>query len=1012
MVWRRITLAAVICAALPAPAGGQDVWGSLPVPGGGDAARRSLALQASAERPDALLLLDFADRYAALRNRPIHDVANRYFRYFGALEAAMAAEPDGCGLPASSVPGERERSRTCLAGLGLRLTERGGVFAADLDGSGRAAEMRDWLAAAGVDAGALVEAINGGGRARVDLEASVVPLPLPGFWTDADVAGDGPLIAAITRRENLVLLYRGLFSLDDDTLAYLSANPVLVRRLSNDTSRAFAVFGRSIHIRDGVVRVPGGADMAPVWQRLAGRSAGTPDDFVRALLTEDDGRLAFFYDAVSRLDPVRQAAALGDGLSGDARRDHVERVYRSFRTFDEYWTAADQPFQLRAFDPAMALALVAFGRDGLVGPDWWPSLLERVSESDAWPGRPDDTLRRLRSTRADAVWLLEWLFDRPDAARHRFGLLRYLQRQFPDAPREAAPSLELALRTWSDRAALALALERMGVQDPELVGELGRRTHELSRAGTSERAARLVARWQCAFGWLEQLHRHRPMPPAVLAGLLRSLAAAAPGRVGDGDGLIPSWVVEELVPALGGNERRTEREMFEAALAPAAASQSADRVVWEGLEYRVTPHRPILRTIEDIRAAQPGPRLDDLVALHAVRRALEAGPASVEAVAAIAAALDLQRPAARRLVERRVVEDRVISDLEHVVGNLSRIDRPRDLGRATRDLPRLVRVIDAFADVILPQTLYALAAAPTTRPAALYADGWSSHAVDARLSNDRRPWSRLVWDAPMSSPEARGDASIHGSFVSLDVALADARLRDVASDELLAPPTIAAPDRLAMLQSLALSRPGAGDVSGPPRVDTVARGRVRVEEWSRTLPARPELRAALMAAGLDSARVNLALWTAEREPGALATWLTVTELYWLGGGSELPDAWGVAGREIDGCLCFERLESWTGRWLRDRAGSGLAGAALSDLSLRLAEHLEALQLPPSLVPLLFGGAMRDWIDRAWPLVPSDAVALYEFPSRLTLGRVEDYLLALIADGTLTVTGAGEAAWVR
>jgi hypothetical protein len=166
------------------------------------------------------------------------------------------------------------------------------------------------------------------------------------------------------------------------------------------------------------------------------------------------------------------------------------------------------------------------------------------------------------------------------------------------------------------------------------------------------------------------------------------------------------------------------------------------------------------------------------------------------------------------------------------------------------------------------------------------------------------------------------------------------------------------------------------------------------------------MRQALVAAGAEAWRVNLAMWDDADSPGAAGDWLTITEIYWLGGGRSLPPAWGVAGAVIDGCLCFEPLDAWTNGWFRDRPGSGLAGALVTDVPLRLAEHLDTSGLPVSLMPLLLRGATRDWLSRVWQMLPGDTAPLAVFPRQLPLLRLDDYLLALVADRVLAVPDGG------
>lgn len=920
-------LALLIAIGVPVQAAGQagDVWGRLAVPGGVDAARRNLGLRGSDDRPDALLLLDYADRYAALRNRQAAETAARYFA--------------GAG-----------------AGLG----------------------------------------------------APTVPLPLPRFWSAFGRAEDGSLLAAIVAREELALLYRGLASLDEETLGYLDGAPALTRQWLEDF-RPFSVFGRSLRIHAGVVVLPGGDAARDVWHRLVPRSPDDPAAFTRELLRRDDGRMAYFFDAVSRLDPLRQAAVLGAGLEAPARDAHVERVYRVFRAFEPIWNARDEPFQMRAFDPAVAVAFTGFRADRTIGPDWWPSLLERVSGSDDWPDRPEQTQRRLNARPADAVWLLDWIFDRPGDARRRFELVRYLQRQFPDSTMEHAFAVETALRTFHEMPALALSLERMGVRDAAAIGALGRAGRQATRSGSAEDALPAVRRLQLAVGWLEQAHRHRPVDEPAVTRLLASLAVVPQGR--EGLGGTAGWLIDELLPSLGvRTARASEAAMLEAML----SGSGAGTVEWEGLTYDLRPDRAALRAASAIRAAQTGPRLDDLVRLVRSGQAIAAPPPSLAATAEVAADIRASLPGLRMLVEQRSLDEGVLSDLERVARSLERIERERDLDRATREHDRLMWAIDGVTDVVGQQILYALAAAPTARPAMLYADGWRRHVMDARGPTDARPWATLVWQPADSSADVEGDAAVHGSLLALDVALAEAQLRDLDDAELLAPPRLAAPDRRAMIEALLLSRPAAREPAGEGRrhAAAIAAGRRFVAGW--TGESSPSMRAALEAAGVDPHRVNLLLHAdvagaanADADDGApvpAERWLGVMEIHGLGHGGGLPGWWGAAGRSLDGCLCLQAIEPWQLRWLGDRAGSGFAGAAVMDLSLRLAEHLEAMGLPESLVPWLLRPATREWIDRVWQIVPSDTAALAEFPARLPIERLDAYLLSLVADGVLVVTG--------
>lgn len=1010
MPWRIAALALALAAFTPWRADGRQVWGTVPVPGGASAARLSLALGSSGDRPDELWLLDFVDRYVALGNREIGPLADRYFQFMAGAEAYFATQPDGCALPPPGADRTAvDRARECLGWLGLRVRERGGANVAEPESSRTAEERRGWLQAAGIDALPLVATLNEGGRATAHIPRSDVPLPLPRFWSfhifNADAGS--PDIASITRHADVALIYAGLLSLDDDTLAFFDNNVDLLRTQTRDDPVAFAMFGRSLRIRDGRLEPPGGEDAAALWEHLAGERLGDPRRFVPALFARDSGRLAFFFDAASRLDPARQQFLLGAHLDGKARAEFVDRIYSRFRSFDATWRLRDQPLQFRPFDPAIAIAFVDVAEDGTIGPDWWRSLLERVTGSTDWPERPDQTLRRLRETPADAGWLLSWLFDRPEDARERFELVRYLQRQFPDLPRERAHDVELALRTRREMPGLALSLERMGVSDPALVGRMGRGARRLSSSGSQELGVRAVTRWQAAFGVLEQVHRHRRLAPEVLTPLLESLAdAAAPGD--DAGGQVTSWVVERFLLELAGADARdipSEFEMIVGLLRP--TEHASPSIVWDGLVYRLDRRGPAAQATADIRAMQVGPRVVDLIVLHRARRAIEAGVSSLEALAEVTASLVALGGPVAQIEDRNDVGKRAAGDWRDVVRNLGRINRDQDLGRAARELPRLVRVIDAAAEAVLLPMVYAMATAPTSQPAALFADAWQRHVlVEPAPVNLPEPRA-VAWLVPFNVQSFGAGAAVHGSLLALDVALADAQLRTVPTGSLQAPPLVYDEDRRALVESLALGsadevRDGAGIVAA------VHRGRARTDGWVTGSPiSRREVRDALESAGVETRRVNLLLWLAGREPARFTVGLTVTELYWLGGGGTVPAAWGVAGRAADGCLCLEALEPWRARWHRDRPGSGLAGSLVTDLPFRLAEHLEALSMPTALVAVMMRSALRDWSNAIWQIVPSDAGALAKFPSGLTVRRMDDYLMALVADRFLVSPDGGQ-----
>src|ERR1019366_1623268 len=65
-------------------------------------------------------------------------------------------------------------------------------------------------------------------------------------------------------------------------------------------------YGSHISIRAGRVVVPGGAPAESAWKDLVGASPASPAEFVTRLLAKDEGWLAVYFDALSRITQKQQ----------------------------------------------------------------------------------------------------------------------------------------------------------------------------------------------------------------------------------------------------------------------------------------------------------------------------------------------------------------------------------------------------------------------------------------------------------------------------------------------------------------------------------------------------------------------------------------------------------------------------------------------------------------------------------------------------------------------------------
>lgn len=145
------------------------------------------------------------------------------------------------------------------------------------------------------------------------------------YWTALVPAKERPaatLLDMLMNDENADRLYSAMARLDPGTGLALSRSPGLKRLLGYAPVLDF--YGGRICIRSGAVVVPGGDAAEQSWEELAGASPKKPGDFVYHLLARDQGWLAAYFDALSRVSPAQQSR-LPEG-------DRLKRLYEAYRS--------------------------------------------------------------------------------------------------------------------------------------------------------------------------------------------------------------------------------------------------------------------------------------------------------------------------------------------------------------------------------------------------------------------------------------------------------------------------------------------------------------------------------------------------------------------------------------------------------------------------------------------------------------------------------------------------------
>jgi len=828
---------------------------------------------------------------------------------------------------------------------------------------------------------------------------TAVPLPLPDLWRRVVFEGNDFGLADLASDPRALLLYLGLVSLDRETLDWLAGQPDLFEEIYEKRSGPFAAFGRSLHVRGGRVAVPGGPDEARVWEEIVGARPTDAPAFVTRVLGRNHGRLAFLYDTAAHLDPPALGFLLGRHLSDPSRwserRRLVGRVRDRFEEFGPTWRADERPFFRPVVDPALVLSTVAVRDDGTVGPSWWAGVLERATTSCGW-SRERRPWRR-RPPVADAGWLLGWVFDRDGVPEERLAVLRLLQRRFPDRPEAEIGDIEVTLCARQHMPALVLALDRMGIASPAIYADLTLASRRLTHAGDAGLAT--LRAWQAALALVEQSDRQRHIPVATTERLLGALSDAAPDRPVEPHGAVAAWMFAELLPTLAFDGPTDEP--VEAAAFAGFVGVGLDAGVefeWEGLPYRLDLPAAAARSAIRVRDVAMGPRLDHLQRLFRASERLGGGGVPPDP-GAIGATLGALREASMAMVDTvgQPIDSALRRAIDSAIRSVERVERQGSTPTAEQR-KAVLAVIDAMAGELVPALAYALAMSPVSGPPEIYAESYRYHDLGADLPSGR--FGAMAWAVPRVTRRPEGGSRVGGAMLGLDLARASDRLRRVTSDGLVDSPIITEADFDASTARLVLSAhrtdwPSAGrDVAS-----AIARGRQLVTEWRTDPPPDAVVEETLRRAAVSEWRVSLVRWLlSEGDRDALSGFFTMSDFYRLGTTDPLPEAWGQSGWLVESCWCLRAPgrrapEDWLGRT------ASLAASVSPDLPLRLTELLAQLRLPHALLEPMLPMALQDAIDNARQISTADWEA-FAWPRHLPGSRVEDYMLALLADGKL------------
>ena len=125
------------------------------------------------------------------------------------------------------------------------------------------------------------------------------------------------------------------------------------------------VVAPGLRVVDDGLRVPGGDAAEPAWQALVGRRPTERVEFLRALTSQGEGRLAYFFGAMALLTPAQIRFALKlDAADAADRVSAVRQLYDVVENLGPGWNIEERAFWRPGLDPVLLVAELRVDDDG------------------------------------------------------------------------------------------------------------------------------------------------------------------------------------------------------------------------------------------------------------------------------------------------------------------------------------------------------------------------------------------------------------------------------------------------------------------------------------------------------------------------------------------------------------------------------------------------------------------------------------------------------------------------
>jgi len=839
-----------------------------------------------------------------------------------------------------------------------------------------------------------------------------IPLPLTAdIWVNTIFAGrvsEHGLVSAIAQSRDASLLYYGLLSLDDATRAWLGEHRQILAEVAQHAA-PFAAAAPGFRIANDVVILPGGDAATPVWEGIVGRPTHNPDAFLRSLLAEGNGRMAYFLGAIAGLGTPQIGMALTpSGLDGPARVDAARRLYGVFERLSPGWRIGERIFQRPPLDPALLAADLRLDRSGhpnLPGSRRFWSAVFAEPSGRGKSARQDDAAI-VDDTPVDFAWLCEQIFaGDPGDQRSRYNSVLFASRTIDRVTTANLRDAVDAVRGMIHYPALVSTLERAQVTAVAVLGSAVRRAELLSSMGYDNRSKRTLAQFQATLAILTRARLRGSIDAPTLSSAVATLSTMEPDERGDYAGRVIEFLdarIRELrMPGLDASAGLSDRNVLGLIAGPVVPQPPT--IEWEGTRYRVDHTKSETLRLEQLMGDAPPSYLSSAHALVSVATTLTGNGLTADAVRAQVTAFHGSAHEADLDVDDTWSGSDVHERYRQVDARLARAAQSGDAREAARWAAEIRLLADDLAARGLMELTYAAAMGQRDRTSITADDAARRHEFASGVAAARRV---SAWAFPVAGTNA-GGWRVSGSLLGLDVALAEFSLLPLSSKIPPRRPTLADDERQVVIDGVALVTPAAlTDADRDAIASALQRGRARVAE------ARTPADAVALA---DSIRISplrrtLFQWVVRYDPSRATSFFSPLELFWLGRADpHTLQAWGAPAGTRTGCQCLDLmeprpLEDLTGRW-----GTGVMMSGFPDLNLRIAELLTELHMPASLLAPVLASASLDFVNGVITRDQDDWRGLGEFARSLRADRVELYLALLTTGGPLVPIDGPETA---